>query len=262
MKVEIRRSRATFPAIALSFLITFLMILAMARAVSRRVAVREAAFAPPAPETGEITISGGEYAFVSLGAYERAEEARLTAARLVYRGSAGYLYRDGGETLVFGNAYATKDAAEKAASRLKSEGIPASVVYLRAPDLPVRLTATRTQSEALLNIWESLARGEAALCEISRRLDAGEIDASAARAQLLVVAYESEAAADEFSAAAKGSTDALICGVRTLSDRFVESLSALASGGDRALYLSSRVKHALISSAVDRLSFLNAAGNP
>lgn len=261
MKVKIRRDRAAFPAVAVSFLLTFAMILILTLSAVKRASLREAVFAPPVLETKEISLSGGEYSFVSLGAFEDAEEARLSAARLIYRGSAGCLYGENGEYLVLGNAYPEADEAEKAVSRLKKEGLSADTFTVRAPTVSLRLTAADAQAKAFIGCWESLIRGENALFEISRRLDAGEIDASAARAQLLVVAYESEAAADEFSAAARGSTDAVISAVQSLSNRFLGSLRSLASGGDRALYLSSRVKHALISSVLDRLSFLNAARN-
>ena len=189
MKVKIRRDRAAFPAVAVSFLLTFAMILILTLSAVKRASLREAVFAPPVLETKEISLSGGEYSFVSLGAFEDAEEARLSAARLIYRGSAGCLYGENGEYLVLGNAYPEADEAEKAVSRLKKEGLSADTFTVRAPTVSLRLTAADAQAKAFIGCWESLIRGENALFEISRRLDAGEIDASAARAQLLVVQF-------------------------------------------------------------------------
>lgn len=257
MKVEIRRSRAAFPAIALSFFIAFAVIFLMTKSVSDRAAVPEAVFAPPAPETVTLSLSGGEYAMVSLGAYESEADARLSAARLIYRGSAGYLYPEDGKILVLGNAYASADDAQKAVARLRAQSIPAEAVFLRAPAISVRLTAVKDQAEAFQNAWQALTRGESALFEISRRLDAGELDASAARAQLMVLTYDAEKAAKAFSTAASSSSDALIRAVLSLSDGFSRSLRALASSDDRALYLSSRVKHAFISAAIDRFQLIN-----
>ena len=260
VKVRIQRAHATAPAWILSFAVACAVIWFAAHSILSTPRVTKAVIAAPERVTREITLDGEACSFVRLGAYASPAEARLSASRLVPRGAAGYLYADGAEVSVLGNAYASEENAEKAVKALKAEDISADILTLPAETLILRLTATETQISAFLTGWNALGNAIGVLNDVARRLDAGEIDASAARTQALVAAYDMQVTLNAFSAYAPDSGDAVLSSFVALCTRAVSNLRTLTAGSETGLYLSSQVRYALIDCILARREFLRDPG--
>lgn len=246
MKITVRRTRPSAAAWIACFCITVLMILLMAIGVRQSARAPRMTFASPDLATRDVELTAEEAFLIVLGEYPRPDEARLQAARLTFRGSAGYVWQSDGACAVLGNVYFDRLSAERAICLLSEQAIAARLEALRLPALTITLRATQTQIDRFLTSRAALSRARTALVSLSERLDAGQIDAATARAQALVAAYDLQDAKEAFFACVPAGGDSLTECHRALLTQTLNDLTALAGGQETEMYLSSRAKCALI----------------
>lgn len=262
-RVIIRRARPHAIALAIALLTTALAFYLLTL-IAKQDAPQNRADAPAyinAPRvTAQCAFAGGEYAFVYIGKETDATRARITAARRLNQGAAGYIYSSDGFYYALGNAYTDKNAAESDAARINAGGVECAVIEIAAPTLNVRFTAAEAQIAALQNGYRALIRAEDALRAISEKLDSGAFDAAGARSFAAIAEYELKETADALRAATPDDSDAFCLSLRARVGDAVECVRALARGTDSEMYLSARIKHARIQLILSRLSFLSAYG--
>lgn len=181
--------------------------------------------------------------FVQLAACETAQEARITAARTVQRGSAGAVVLRDGRFCVYAKMESSQEAAETAVRQLKSQGIDAECVPEAMPTVQMRVTASPTQLRALNDALHALDMACVQPGEIAERLEAKEIDAASARGMAAMLAGDLKAAEAAFRATgAEGRLADSLLNALTQARAELEPLTA-DDGGTR-LMLSGRLRHA------------------
>lgn len=192
--------------------------------------------------TQSVTMEAMERVMVQLDACDTALEARISAARTVRRGSAGYIYSDG-EYRVFGAMAETREEAEQMCEKLRSAGVQADCYPVRAGALTMRVTAGQTQIAALTAALHAMDMAGTQPEAIARRMDAGEIDADRARGLVAMLVSDVETAQADFGdTGAQGALSEQLDGALSGAIAALEPLTR--DDGQTALTLAGQIRNA------------------
>lgn len=256
-RVKIRRERASFPALVIAFLAFSLVFFLSTESVDRETAV------PPGRDRGKIEtrpieLESASYYLIALSGGESAEEARISGARYMQRGAAGYLFKKDGKIYSVGNMYTEKEAAEKMRLHLKNSGIEANVIEISAPGATLRVTAEEKTLDLTQFCLSALSEFEARLLDYSAKLDAGELTRREAGVLLSVLAYDYSAHEAAARAALPRAGKNAAGEIYTMYLDLLDEVTALTKDEGGELMLSARIKHAAIDGAVKRVDLLNS----
>ena len=138
------------------------------------------------PVQAEITLPGGEWYALQLGAFENEESAQLLAQQFSRRGAAGYVWNDG-RYRTLAAVYALKEDAQNVREQLMAQHKVETYLYtISFPQMQLRLSGMQGQVEILqaaflhademIRLLQStcaaLDRQEMSLSEISASLNA------------------------------------------------------------------------------------------
>lgn len=243
--------RPAFPALALAFLVTALIVyLASLSIRDDDAAIVKSA---NASETGEIALSGGDYWFVTLGAFDTQEECRIASARYLSLGASGYEMKREGKYVLIGNVYKDAQTAEKIAERIRESGIPADVFSISEEDATFFVTGKEDVLSAFTSLSDALIKAENALLSVSQRLDAGTLDKREAGAILSIIQHDLKKDRETIE-------KSVVSGIGGgMADLYLDAVSAMkdaqkTAGGE--MYFSARIKHTALSMIFERLSLL------
>lgn len=252
-KVRIRRERASFPALVISFLVFSVVFFLSTVSVKEEKAVNQT------PSKGEIlsrefALQDMELYLISLFEDKDPASARLFSARHMQRGAAGYLFEADERWHSIGNMYFSKEEAEKMKAHLLESGMEASIITILQKGVLLRVTADEETLDALAFCISSLSEFEKGLMDLSQRLDAGTLSEREARVLLPVMKYD----LSKYENAAKMN----LSGENAAKDLFemyltnLETASSLTKSAGGEMMLSARIKHAAIESAYKRMLLL------
>lgn len=248
--------RASGKGAALAFFITAAVVFLAVRSVP----VREGERGTDEKQriTREITLSGGACAVVHFGLYERADEARIAAARYVCRGAGGYVYNDASGYYAAGCLFESEEEALEMQKSICGRGIDCGVLLLEAPEIRLRATAEEEELRLIEAGYRAYVNAERELMRISSHLDAGNIDAQEARSLISVLRFDVEALRDQALASARNAHGTGKQLFSLLSDGLSCALleNGGASGGE--MRLSSQVKYAAMDMRIRRYRFLTS----
>lgn len=250
-RVRVRRDRPSAITWAFAIAVAMLFVYLATLAVPARVREDEPA---SARVTREIVLEPREAAFVSLGAYSDALNARVAAADFSLRGAAAYVYARSGSWHVLGAAYADLASARLQAEALSArEGLSASAFSLHAGGVTLRVTAPERTVNAIANADSALRTHLNQLGATADRLDRSEISASQART-LASVARSELAAAQK---ALKDAQENALC--RALSEQLtdmIDELDAIRTADSAAL--SGRMRLCRVQGEISLIAILNS----
>ena len=148
--------------------------------------------------TCPVVMEAMQRVMIQLAACDTEADARISAARTVRRGSAGYIHRDG-QYRVLGAMAQTREEAEHICERLRQAGVQADCYPVEAKALTMKVTAGRAQIAALTAALHAMDMASTQPEAIARQLDAGEIDADRARGLVAMLVSDMEAAQADFA---------------------------------------------------------------
>lgn len=155
---------------------------------------------------------------------ETAQQARVSAARLTGRGSAGYVHQDGGYR-VLGIMTETREEAEQMQKRLSDSGILVELMDCSGQSLTLKVTAEARHIESLTAAIHAVDMAALQPGRIAQQLDAGEIDGDRARGLVAMLVRDAETAQADFRDA--GAQGALSEGLDALLERAIDALTPL-----------------------------------
>lgn len=254
-RIRIRRERASLPAVALAFLAFSIVFFLATLSVKQEKSILD-----PAPsvhsETREIAFPDAGIYLVSLNGGQSMENARLTSARFMQRGAAGYLYEMDGKWFSVGNMYFSKDEAEKIASHLAENHLSASVIPLKQTGVTLRVTAEASALDALSFIISAFSDFETSLLDYSERIDAGVLSEREARVLLSVLSFDVSEKKPEAEKAVLASGDNAAKEIFNMYLNLLETASSLTKNAGGEMMLSARIKFAAIDCAIARMNLL------
>lgn len=254
-KVRIRRDRASFPAVALAFLVFSIVFFLATEGVKEEKAVLKSTSGGNY-EVCEIELKDAGLYLIALSDGEDAESARLTSARYMQRGAAGYLFRKDGMWYSVGNVYFSKEEAGKMAEHISETGIKASVIPLSQKGVTLRVTAEEEMVDALVFCVDAFREYENSLADYSKRLDAGEITEREARVLLSVLNYDLSGKKAEAERALSASGENAAGDIFELYLSLLETSNALTKNEGGEMMLSARIKYCLIDHEIQRVNLL------
>ena len=209
--IRVRRDRPTALAWSAALTLTMLAVYVLTLRAAQPDAVESVSAASRV--TREVTFEAIEAWTVSLARCESAGEARILASGVAQRGAAGLVQRDGEAWRVLGAAYERRREAERAAERVAGEGYAAQVVPVSADAVRLRVTASEAQIDALVAADALLRKQSAALGDMARQLDKGEMRPEAMRTLCAVAAGEASDAARALASPPGAPENALCAGL-------------------------------------------------
>ncbi|MBQ5771531.1 MAG: hypothetical protein IIW08_10195 [Clostridia bacterium] len=254
-RVRIRRERASFPALALAFLV-FSAVLFLSTIKIRQEKPVYGNTDALQYASSEIELEKIDVSLVTLCGQESRENARITSARYMQRGAAGYLYEKGGKWYSVGNLYFSKAEAEKMAQYISDSGIPASVLPLSQKGVTLRVTAEEEMLDALAFCVNAFSEFERSLADYSQRLDAGELSEREARVLLSVLSYDLSAKRAEAGRALSEEDDHAAGSIFRMYLTLLDTAASLTKNEGGEMMLSARIKYALIESTIQRAELL------
>lgn len=247
-KVQIRRDKASFPALVIAFLVFSLVFFLSTVSVKEEKMLSN----PMSKEeilSREFTLDDMDVYLISLFEDGNPESVRLFSARHMQRGAAGYLWEADGQWHSIGNMYFSKEEAEKMKAHLIQNGMDAKVLPFRRTGVSLRVTADEETLNTLEYALSAFSEFEKGLMDLSARLDAKTISEREARVLISVMKYD--LSKQEANAKAKMN----LPGENAAKEIFemyianLETASALTKSEGGELMLSARIKHAAIESA-------------
>lgn len=132
---------------------------------------------------------------LQVGVFSSKTNADVFAGELSARGGAGYVMEDTGNWRVLIAGYGDKADAESVQQRLKSEqGMESKLLEIRADEKGFTVTAGKESIEAIKVGVETANGLVARLCDMSIRVDKGELPAETAKEELSALTAELESA--------------------------------------------------------------------
>lgn len=254
-RVRIRRDRASFPRAALAFLV-FSIVLFLATAGVKNEKEISKHTENVHYETREIDFEDVNLYLVALSGGEDQENARLTSARYMQRGAAGYLFEKDGKWYSLGNVYFSKDEAEKMAAHISDTGIPADTLALSQKGVTLRVTADAGALDALAFCKKAFSEYQKSLIDYSKSLDAGTLSEREARVLLSVLSYDLSAGKAEAERALSVPGENAAGEILGMYLELIETLTSLTKNEGGEMMLSARIKYALIDNMLTQINLL------
>lgn len=254
-RVSIRRERASFPAAALAFLVFSVVFFLAAAGVKNEKEISKHT-ENVRYETREMAFEDMELFLIALSDGESRENARLTSARYMQRGAAGYLFEKDGKWYSVGNVYFSKDEAEKMIKHISETGIHTGILPMSQKGVTLRVTAEEGVLDALAFCQSAFSEYEESLVDYSERLDAGALSEREARVLLSVLNYDLSAKKSDAEGALSASADNAAGEILNMYLELLETLASLTKNEGGEMMLSARIKYALIDHALKKMDFL------
>lgn len=254
-RVRIRRDRASFPRAALAFLV-FSIVLFLATAGVKNEKEISKHTENVHYETREIDFEDVNLYLVALSGGEDQENARLTSARYMQRGAAGYLFETDGRWHSIGSVYFSKEEAEKMRVHLFESGMDAKIITVHQKGVLLRVTADEDTLKTLEFCLSAFSEYEKSLMDLANRLDAGTLSEREARVLLPVLKYDLSKHETSAKEKAQASGENAVKEIFEMYLLNLETASNLTKSEGGEMMLSARVKHAAIESAHKRMQLL------
>ena len=210
-------------------------------------------------QTRVITLPGGQWFALQLGAFEEEKSARTLADSFSSRGAAGHVY-PGDTYRVLAAAYESRESAQAVQAQLAlHHGVDAYLYPLARSEVTLRLTGQKAQLDALEDAFLLCDQLTYTLASLSQALDKGEMTFQEAvqalssqrdTVQALNNRLSARFAQDEHAAVLQ------LCAILSETDR----LLAQAIQASGAVRLGSHIKACqlfLICSLEEYVAFLN-----
>lgn len=123
--------------------------------------------------------------------------ARISAGRMVSRGSAGYVREDDGFR-VLGTMLNTREEAEAMRDKLTAAGVPVECYDITGDGLTMKVTAARHQIDALTSAIHAVDMAAVQPGKIAEQLDMAQIDGDRARGLMAMLVSDLETAQADF----------------------------------------------------------------
>lgn len=254
-RIRIRRERASFPAVALAFLVFSIVFFLATAGVKQEKSILKHAPSIHA-ETREVAFPGAGIYLICLNGGQSMENARLTSARFMQRGAAGYLYEKDGKWFSVGNMYFSKDEAETITGHLLENSISASVIPLNQRGVTLRVTSEASALDALTFIIGAFSDFEKSLLDYSEKLDAGSLSEREARVLLSVLSFDISKKKAEAEKAVLVTGDNAAKEIFNMYLSLLDTASSLTKNTGGEMMLSARIKYAAIDCAIKRMNLL------
>ena len=188
---------------------------------------------------------------------ESARQARVSAAALTERGSAGYLHYDGGWH-VLGTMLDSAGEAEEMCGRLVRDGVQADCYECEGRSLTLNLAGDAQQIAALTAAICAVDAAALQPCRIAAQLDGGQISQAHARGLIAALSGDLEAAQADFrDTGAQGDFSAQL---DALLSRAIAALRPLTQDAERtATALSGQMRCAGLNVWFAREEMIGAA---
>lgn len=126
-------------------------------------------------QTRVITLPGGQWFALQLGAFEEEQSARTLADSFRSRGAAGYVY-PGDTWRVLAAAYESRESAQAVQAQLAlNHGVDAYLYPLARSEVTLRLTGQKAQLDALEDAFSLCDQLTYTLAGLSETMDRGEL---------------------------------------------------------------------------------------
>lgn len=190
--------------------------------------------------TSPVVMDAMQRVMVQLDACDTEADARISAARTVRRGSAGYIHLDR-QYRVLGAMAETQEEAEQMCDKLRAAGVNASCYPVETKALTMKVTAGQTQIAALTAALHAMDMASTQPEVIARQMDSGEINADRARGLVAMLVSDVESAQADFSdAGARGLLSERLDGALTEA---IDALEPLArDDGQTDLVLAGQIR--------------------
>jgi len=177
---------------------------------------------------------------IEMDVCESAGEARISAGRMISRGSAGYIHEDGGYR-VLGTMMDTREEAESMREKLISAGVSAECYSVSGEGLTMKVTAAQRQIDALTAAIHAVDMAAVQPGRIAEQLDSAEIDADRARGLAAMLVSDLEMAQADFrDTGAQGVLSERLDGLMSGAIDVLEPLTQ--DGGETNLTLAGEIR--------------------
>lgn len=171
---------------------------------------------------------------------ETAGAARISAGRMVSRGSAGYVHEDGGFR-VLGTMLDSQEEAEAMRDKLTAAGVPVDCYDIAGDGLTVKVTAARHQINALTGAIHAVDMAAVQPGKIAEQLDTAQIDGDRARGLVAMLVSDLETAQADFrDTGAQGTLSEQLDALMTDALSALEPLTE--DGGQMDLMLAGEIR--------------------
>ena len=134
---------------------------------------------------------------IEMDVCETAAEARISAGRMMSRGSAGYLHEDG-SWRVLGTMMDTREEAEAMQNKLNAAGLAVECYGVSGAELTLKVTAAQHQIDALKDAVHAVDMAALQPGQIAEQLDSAKIDGDRARGLMAMLVSDLETAQADF----------------------------------------------------------------
>lgn len=208
-------------------------------------------------QTGSFELSAGTLYALQVGVFSSEENANVFANELRARGGAGYVMEDAGSWRVLIAGYADRADAESVKQRLKSEQqMESKLLEISAEANAFTVTADAASLEAVKTGAEMSNIIVARICDMSIRVDKGELSADSAAEEISALAEEIDSITDGLDAIDEAGGAAEVMSVylkrvkTALADIQTGSLTEI-SGGLKRAYIEAALGRKDISDTLD-----------
>lgn len=143
----------------------------------------------PPPDTShtslDISLSGRSWYALQLGAFTQENAAHQLSQEFIPRGAAGYVCQEDDIYRVYAAAYPTRAEAQSVQTRLNEQGVATYIQPCNEESLTLRAEGTKTQLQAVSDIFSYLDALSMKFFTLSSQLDKGEITAADAISALM-----------------------------------------------------------------------------
>lgn len=149
----------------------------------------------------EISLAGRSWYALQLGAFTQENAAYQLSQEFVPRGAAGYVCQEADIFRVYAAAYPTRAEAQSVQTRLKEQGVTTYIQPCNEASVTLRSTGTRTQLNAVSDIFSYLDALSLKFFTLSSQLDKSELTATDAFSALMSEGTTCRALADTLASA-------------------------------------------------------------
>ena len=175
--------------------------------------------------TQTVTIPALEGTAVQMDVCETAQQARISAARMVGRGSAGFVCWDDGYR-VLGIMMDTREEAEAMRQKLADSGVDTQCYDCNGSALTLKVTAQQHHIDALDSAIHAVDMAAVQPGRIAAQLDRAEIDGDRARGLMAMLVSDLEMAQADFrDTGARGALPEQLDALMTDALRVLEHLT-------------------------------------
>ena len=148
--------------------------------------------------TQNVTLAALDGVMLQMDVCDSAQSARISAARLTGRGSAGYVRTDDGYR-VLGIWSQTQSEAENMQTTLAENGVPTELYVCNGQTLTLKVTADAAQIEALTAALHAVEMAAVQPGRIAAQMDSGTMTADRARGMMAMLLADVQAARTDFA---------------------------------------------------------------